>query len=282
MRWRSKGRSSDLEDRRGGGVPTKVMVGGGGGLVAIILALVFGFSGSAGPEGSAALPGASPAPGQAEGLQTTPEEEKLVDFVSWVLDDVQSVFAAEFKKRGRTYQRAKLVLFRDQVASACGGASAAMGPFYCPGDHKAYIDLSFYAVLHRRFGAPGDFAQAYVIAHEIGHHVQNLMGTTTQVTRAQRAHPDQANALSVRLELQADCLAGVWAHHTGKKGSLEMGDIEEGLRAASAIGDDALQSGAGRVVRPDSFTHGSSRERVTWFRRGYDSGREEDCDTFGH
>jgi predicted metalloprotease len=258
-----------------------MMIGGGGGIVALIVALIVGLGGGSGPSagplpgGAAGSSGASDAP-----LQTTPEEEKLVDFISWVLDDVQNTFAKEFEKRGRRYERARLVLFRDRVESACGGASAAIGPFYCPGDLKAYIDLSFYALLQRRFGAPGDFAQAYVIAHEIGHHVQNLTGTSSAVTRAQRANPSQANALSVKLELQADCLAGVWAHHTGRSGSLEMGDIEEGLAAASAIGDDTLQKGAGQVVRPESFTHGSAKERTAWFKRGFESGREEDCNTF--
>ncbi len=260
------------------------MIGGGGGLIALVLALVFGIPGGGGGGGLESLPGAlsgGGGAGQAEApFQTTPEEEKLVDFVSWVLDDVQATFDAEFRKRGRAYQKAKLVLFRDRVDSACGGASAAIGPFYCPGDQKAYIDLSFYKLLHQRFGAPGDFAQAYVIAHEIGHHVQNLVGTSMAVHRAQQADPEKANALSVRLELQADCLAGVWAHHTSKRGSLEMGDIEEGLKAASSIGDDALQKGAGQVVRPETFTHGSSEERMRWFMRGYQSGREEDCDTF--
>lgn len=283
MKWRSSGRSQDLEDNRSRRISTGAMVGGGGGIIALILTLVFGLQGGQGlPEG---LPGAftgGTGGGQApdEPFQTTPEEEKLVDFVSWVLDDVQNTFGAEFQKRGRTYQRAKLVLFRDQVMSACGHAGAQMGPFYCPGDQKAYIDLSFYKMLQQRFGAPGDFAQAYVIAHEIGHHVQNLLGTSTEVHRAQQSNPEAANELSVRLELQADCLAGVWAHHTSKRGSLEIGDLEEGLKAASAIGDDALQRGAGQAVRPESFTHGSSEQRMTWFKRGFDTGREEDCNTF--
>lgn len=283
MKWTSSGRSADLEDHRRRRV-SPAAVAGGGGVIGLIVALLFALGGGSegglpsGLPGSLAGGGGAPAPD--EPFKTTPEEEKLVDFVSWVLDDVQQTFASEFKKRGRTYEKAKLVLFRDQVHSACGAAGAQMGPFYCPGDYKAYIDLSFYAMLQKRFGAPGDFAQAYVIAHEIGHHVQSLLGTSAQVQRATEANPAQGNALSVRLELQADCLAGVWAHHTGKRGALDMGDIDEGLTAASAIGDDALQKGAGQAVRPESFTHGSSAERMTWFKKGYQTGREEDCDTF--
>ena len=279
MKWQSSGRSADLQDSRGRRMSTGAMVGGGGGIIGLILALVFGLGGGSGggvpfqvPQGGGQQPD--------EPFQTTPEEEKLVDFVSWVLDDVQKTFAAEFQRVGRPYQRAKLVLFRDQVTSACGAAGAQMGPFYCPGDQKAYIDLSFYAMLHQRFGAPGDFAQAYVIAHEVGHHLQTLLGTSGEVHRATQANPSQGNALSVLLELQADCYAGVWGHHTAKRGTLEAGDIEEGLRAAAAIGDDALQKGAGQAVRPESFTHGTSEQRMTWLKRGFASGRIEDCDTF--
>jgi len=281
MKWSSSGRSADLQDNRGRRVSTGAMIGGGGGIIGLILALVFGLDGG-GTEGG--LPGSlsngARAPQQDEPLKTTPEEEKLVDFVSWVLDDVQKTFADEFQKRGKAYERAKLVLFRDQVTSACGQAGAQMGPFYCPGDYKAYIDLSFYQMLQRRFGAPGDFAQAYVIAHELGHHVQNLLGTNSQVAQATQQNPSQGNALSVMLELQADCYAGVWAHHTGKRGAIEAGDIEEGLTAAAAIGDDTLQKGAGQAVRPESFTHGTSAQRMKWLKTGYTSGRLEDCDTF--
>lgn len=278
MKWASSGRSKNLEDRRAGGVPRAAMIGGGGGVIALILALVFGLPvGDAGPGGGQ---GAPQAPGPQKPLQTTAEEEKLVDFVSWVLDDVQKTWQAEFQRRQRTYRDAQLVVFRDQVDSACGMQGAAVGPFYCPADFKAYIDLGFYEMLHKRFKAPGDFAQAYVIAHEIGHHIQNLLGTSTAIHRAKQTDPARANELSVRLELQADCYAGVWAHHTNKRGHLEMGDKEEGLRAASSIGDDALQKGAGHAVRPESFTHGTSEQRMRWFDRGFASGREEDCDTF--
>ena len=273
MRWSSSGRSKNLEDRRAGGVSRGAMIGGGGGIVALILALVFGL-----PVGDTPVaPQQAPQTGQ---LQTTPAEEKLVDFISWVLDDVQQTWQGEFKQRQRAYRDAKLILFRDRVDSACGIQGSAVGPFYCPADLNAFIDLGFYKMLHERFKAPGDFDQAYVIAHEIGHHIQNLLGTSTAVHRQQQNDPGRANDLSVRLELQADCYAGVWAHHTNKRGHLEMGDKEEGLRAASSIGDDSLQKGAGQTVRPESFTHGSSEQRMRWFDRGFDSGREEDCDTF--
>ena len=198
-----------------------------------------------------------------------------------MLDDVQATFGKEFEKRGRAYQRAKLVLFRDQVVSACGQAGAQMGPFYCPGDYKAYIDLSFYKMLQQRFGAPGDFAQAYVIAHEIGHHVQNLLGTSTEVHRLQQSNPGAANELSVRLELQADCLAGVWGNHANRtRNLLEPGDVEEGLRAAAAIGDDMMQRQSAGRVRPESWTHGSSEMRVRWLRQGLSTGDPDQCDTF--
>ena len=179
---------------------------------------------------------------------------------------------------GRSYEDAHLVLFRDAVESACGLAQSASGPFYCPADHKVYVDLGFYRELRDRFGAPGDFAQAYVLAHEIGHHVQNLLGQegTGRSSISGRSHED-----SVRLELQADCYAGVWAHSTARRDLLEEGDVEEGLHAAAAVGDDRLQRMSGRSVNPDSFTHGSSRQRVDWFRRGFESGRPESCDTFG-
>jgi len=208
--------------------------------------------------------------------ETTPEEEKLVSFVSFVLDDAQNVW----QQRISSYRPAKLVLFRDAVQSACGFAEAATGPFYCPGDEKVYIDLGFYEELQRRFGAPGDFAQAYVLAHEIGHHVQNILGTEAQVRQARQSRADLANELSVRLELQADCYAGVWAHSTAQRDILEQGDVEEGLGAAAAVGDDRLQQmGGGRVV-PESFTHGSSQQRQQWFQRGLETGQPEACDTF--
>jgi hypothetical protein len=213
---------------------------------------------------------------------TTPEEEERKDFVTFVLNDVQDTWTAVMPKETNTqYPRAKLVLFRGAIESACGFAESASGPFYCPGDNKVYIDLSFYDELQARFGAAGDFAQAYVIAHEIGHHVQNVLGIDRQMRRAQQQRPDLGNELSVRLELQADCLAGVWGHSTAQRDLLEKGDIEEGLNAAAAIGDDHIQKMAGRGVQPDKFTHGSSAQRVQWFRRGLESGRVAACDTFG-
>jgi uncharacterized protein len=193
---------------------------------------------------------------------------------------VQNTWTKIFPVAGRNYERAKLVLFTDRVQSGCGYAETAMGPFYCPVDRKAYIDLGFYQELRSRFGAPGDFAQAYVLAHEIGHHVQKIVGIEPRVHAAMESHPQQARELSVRLELQADCYAGVWGHSTEQRNILENGDVEEGLNAAAAVGDDRLQRMAGRRVNPDSFTHGSSSQRAQWFRRGLDSGRMSDCDTF--
>ena len=208
-------------------------------------------------------------------------EEELVEFVSFVLDDNQAVWAQLLPEMGQRYRDAKLVLFRDVVQSACGFAQAASGPFYCPGDEKVYIDLAFYNELRQRFGAPGDFAQAYVISHEIGHHVQNVLGIEREVRRLQRANPARKNDLSVRMELQADCLAGVWGHWARRRDILEQGDLEEGLTAAAAIGDDRIQRASGRRVHPESFTHGSSAQRVEWFQRGFVSGRPCDCDAFG-
>jgi predicted metalloprotease len=209
-------------------------------------------------------------------------EEPMVEFVNFVINDVQNTFAKVLQAEGREYRRAKLVLFRDGVDTACGSASAASGPFYCPGDEKAYIDLSFYEELKRRFGAPGDFAQAYVLAHEIGHHVQNVLGIERQVRAAQRQNPNQQNALSVRMELQADCFAGVWGHSTTERNILESGDAEEALHAAAAIGDDRLQKEATGRVSPESFTHGTSQQRVEWFRRGMTEGSLAACDTFSN
>jgi predicted metalloprotease len=208
------------------------------------------------------------------------EEEPMVQFVSFVLDDAQGLWARLLPEAGLQYRDAKLVLFRDVVQSACGFAQAASGPFYCPSDHKVYIDLGFYDELRNRFGAPGDFAQAYVLAHEIGHHVQSLLGTDAQVRSVQHSRPDLANEFSVRLELQADCYAGIWARSTAQRDILEQGDMEEGLGAAAAVGDDRVQRMAGQYVNPDAFTHGSSDQRVAWFRRGFSTGRMDACDTF--
>lgn len=280
MRWTPGGRSSDLEDRRGssGGFGGGGMrIGLGGAAVLLVLSLVFkqdffallGGGGAGGGEPTASGPVAS-----------TPEEEKRVKFVSFVLDDAQGTWDRLFQARGQQYQHAKLVLFRDAIRSACGFAEAATGPFYCPGDERVYIDLGFFDELQQRFGAPGDFAQAYVLAHELGHHVQRLEGTDARVREAQQRRPDAANDLSVRMELQADCYAGVWGHETAQRQILEAGDVEEGLGAAAAVGDDRIQRMSGQGVHPEGFTHGTSEQRASWFRRGFESGRPENCDTF--
>jgi predicted metalloprotease len=229
------------------------------------------------------LVGDMPAPesaGTSGPVASTPEEERLVDFVDAVMGDAQDTWRSLL---GARYQDTQAVIFRDATQSSCGYAASATGPFYCPADRRVYLDLGFFDELDRRFGAPGDFAQAYVLAHELGHHVQTLLGIEAQVRQLQSARPDQQNELSVRMELQADCLAGIWGYHANRgTGSvtLEEGDLEEGLNAAAAIGDDRLQRAAGTRVAPDRFTHGSSEQRVTWFRRGFDSGDLKACETF--
>lgn len=282
MKWQSRGRSRHLEDRRGatGGGGGMGRLGLGGILLVVVIALVtkqnpiaiLGLLGGAGE-------GAPPA---AEAPITDPAEEQAVEFVSFVLDDAQMMWSSLLPTLGTPYRPATLVLFRDRVTtSGCGAAGAASGPFYCPADEKVYIDLSFYRELAERFGAPGDFAEAYVLAHEIGHHVQTVLGTNAEVSAAQRRRPDQANALSVRLELQADCYAGVWAHRAAADGRLEAGDLEEGLGAAAAVGDDRLQRMGQGEVQPESWTHGSSEQRMTWFKRGFETGDPRRCETFG-
>ncbi|HET9855000.1 MAG TPA: neutral zinc metallopeptidase [Methylomirabilota bacterium] len=284
MRWTRGNRSEDLEDRRGespgrGGLRVGGGIGLGGAVILLVLSLVFGQNFFALLDGGGDLtpPGGGAPTGPPR--KGSPAEEQAADFMSFVLDDVQNTWAREFTRAGREYERAKLVLFTDAVRSGCGAADAAAGPFYCPEDRKVYIDLGFYNDLKNRFGAPGDFAQAYVLAHEIGHHVQHLLGITEQV-RSQQTRPDRANALSVRLELQADCLAGIWAHSTNERRLLEEGDVEEALGAASAVGDDRIQRQAGGRVTPETWTHGSARQRAGWFRRGLEAGRVQDCDTF--
>ncbi len=282
MRWNPGHRSVNIEDRRGAGGGFMRGAGGmgaGGLVILVILSLIFGrdFVSLASDPG-VAQPGAES--GDVPPAETTPEEERLVSLVSFVLDDAQATWRRVSSEMGTPYRDAKLVLFRDAVQSACGFAEAATGPFYCPADEKVYIDLGFYEELQQRFGAPGDFAQAYVLAHEIGHHVQNLLGTEAQVREARTRRADMANELSVRLELQADCYAGVWGHSAAQRQKLESGDVEEGLAAAAAVGDDRLQRmGGGRVV-PESFTHGSSAQRQEWFQRGFEGGRPDACDTF--
>jgi predicted metalloprotease len=282
MRWRGGRESDNVEDRRGMRGPPMVVGGGLGLVVIVILALVFGIDPQfllnpqpGGPQGG---PAAGP---QLDERGGGPEDE-LKKFVRVVLADTEDVWHEQFRQMGRAYQEPTLVLFSGQVGSACGFADAAVGPFYCPADGKVYLDLSFFQALHDRFRAPGDFAQAYVIAHEVGHHVQNLLGISERVSRMRGRVPQaEYNQLSVRLELQADYLAGVWAHHAEESRQiLEAGDIEEALRAASAIGDDRLQRQSQGYVVPDSFTHGTSAQRVRWFRRGLESGRISDGDTF--
>jgi predicted metalloprotease len=277
MRWRGERQSTNVEDRRGlsGG---KVAVGGGlGTIVILIIALLFG----ADPR---QLLEQTPTDGGApvqSSRPTNPEEEELKQFVSVVLAKSEDVWQDVFRQNGRQYREPTLVLFTDQVQSACGMAGAAVGPFYCPGDEKVYIDLSFYEELRKRFSAPGDFAQAYVIAHEVGHHVQKLMGISDQVDAMQRRVSEvEANQLSVRLELQADFFAGMFARYVQNQGVLEAGDIEEALRAASAVGDDTIQRRSTGHVVPDSFTHGTSEQRLRWFRKGYESGDMRQGDTF--
>lgn len=279
MKWEQGRRSTNVEDRRGQGLSRGVMIGGGG-LGTIIIALLVAFLGG---DPAVVLQPSSQAPPATSTGPRPAAEEQLADFVSVVLADTEDTWNALFQHQlGVDYPEPTLVLFTGQVESACGFAQAAMGPFYCPADQKVYIDLSFYEDLKTRHQAPGDFAQAYVVAHEVGHHVQNVLGISGQVSRLQRQVSEpQANELSVRLELQADCFAGVWGHHAEEKRDLlEQGDIEEALQAASAIGDDRLQMQARGYITPDSFTHGTSDQRVHWFTRGIQTGDVNQCNTF--
>jgi uncharacterized protein len=279
MRWQMGRRSDNIEDRRGMPVGRGAVVGGGiGTVVLVLLAMYFGVDPSVILQGTD--PGDSrPAPSV---QQRSAGDDQLRDFVSVILADTEDTWRDLFRQMGREYQVPRLVLFSGAVQSACGFAEAAVGPFYCPGDRKLYIDLSFYRDLRNKLGAPGDFAQAYVIAHEVGHHVQNLLGIAERIHTARSGRSQaEGNALQVRMELQADCLAGVWASNAQRaRQILEAGDIEEGLNAAAAIGDDRLQrQSQGRVV-PESFTHGSSAQRVRWFKRGIETGDPGQCDTF--
>ncbi len=283
MRWKPSGKSRNIEDRRGQRTARRraAPVGLGGIILILVISYVFEINPltllqQTGTSGPAQTSPAAPT----EPYQSSPQEEELVQFVSFVLDDAQAVWTRALPPFGVDYREARLVLFRDAVQSACGFASAASGPFYCPGDEKVYIDLGFYQELRDRFAAAGDFAQAYVLAHEIGHHVQKITGIEGEVRRAQRSNPQAAKQLSVLMELQADCYAGLWGHSTAQRDILEAGDVEEGLNAAAAIGDDRIQKMSGRTVNPDAFTHGSSAERVQWFRRGLETGDVAACDTF--
>lgn len=281
MRWRGERESENVEDRRGIRVGGRGLAIGGGGLLLIIaLALFTGQDPTVLLEQLTGGPSVSVDPKQA-GRDGAPSDE-LGRFSSVVLASTEDVWRQTFASGGRRYQAPTLVLFSDAVQSACGFGSAAAGPFYCPMDNKVYLDLSFFTDLARRFGAPGDFAHAYVIAHEVGHHVQNQLGIASKVRAAQQRRPaGEVNALSVRMELQADCLAGVWAHHANRNAKLlEPGDVEEGLTAAAAIGDDRLQKRAQGYTVPESWTHGSSAMRVKWLQRGLQSGDIDACDTF--
>ncbi len=279
MRWRTGRRSDNVEDQRGSSVGRTVAGGGIGTLALVLIAMFMGVDPSV-ILNQGMVSQQQPAGGSA--YRPSGAEQELADFVSVVLADTEDTWHAQFRDLGGTYQEPKLVLFSGAVRSACGFAESAMGPFYCPADHKVYIDLRFYQDLKNRFGAPGDFAQAYVIAHEVGHHVQNLLGISDKVEKAQRrAGEAGANRLSVRLELQADCFAGLWANQADRaRQILEQGDVEEALNAAHAIGDDRMQKRSQGYVVPDAFTHGSSQQRVRWFKRGLQSGNLRECNSF--
>ncbi len=274
-----------MEDRRGqggfggGGIPIPIGTGAGGlgVILAVVLALIFGGDILGGGDGGGGLSpgsGLQPAPPAQQGSTPEKGEDTLFEFTKFVSKDAQDTWTRIFADADRQYARAPVVAFTSGTQTGCGPASSATGPFYCPADNKVYLDLSFYQELSRRFGAPGDFAWAYVVAHEIGHHVQTVLGTEGNVRRQQQDDPENANLWLVRLELQADCFAGVWAHSTYERGVLEPGDVDEGLRAAAAVGDDRLGARS-----PEQWTHGSSALRTEWFRRGFESGNPDDCDT---
>lgn len=281
MRWQQERRSDNVEDQRGRRVAGGFKLGGG----AIVLVLLFSLITKQNPlkilamlteqQGSAPVSTMTEQPG-------APAQDQQKEFVSAILASTEDIWSEVFTGMNRTYEPPKLVLFSEGVQSACGLTSSAVGPFYCPADTRVYLDLGFFQELNRRFGAPGDFAQAYVVAHEVGHHVQNLLGISGKVDQArERSSEEETNALSVRLELQADCFAGVWGNRANQeKKMLEPGDVEEGLAAAAAVGDDTLQRSAGRSVSPESWTHGSSEMRTRWFTRGFNSGDINTCDTF--
>lgn len=275
VKWTRGTKNADVIDVRGRRSKAPVVAGGGvvAALIVVVVARVFGVDVSAlfsGGSSSSSSSVSSSSSHESEPPQGPDPDAELVDFVHFVMKDIQDTFEHVFAAEGKTYERAKLVLFTDAIDTKCGRSSSAIGPFYCPGDSNAYIDLSFYRDLRSKLGAPGDFAQAYVLAHEIGHHLQNL----------ERVGGSRTNDHSVRVELQADCYAGVWAHAARGKNLLEAGDLEEALTAAAAIGDDRLQQQAGREVKPETFTHGTSAQRMRWFRRGFDAGTFEACDTF--
>ena len=293
MKWRGRGGGGRIEDRRGagglggGGIPLPMGKAGGGGLGLIILLVIYllvgGLPGGGGglgvDPGTGALPQAPAADGGRARRRRPPDDPgKFIDFVA---GDVDATWKKIFAASGKTYEQPIIVLYDNQVSTACGNAPSTVGPFYCPNDRKVYLDIPFMNELQQRLGAQGDFAQAYIVAHEIGHHVQNLLGVMEDVNLAQQENPEDANDLSVRLELQADCLAGIWAHSAVQQADLlETGDLEEALNAAAAVGDDRIQKQAGGTVNPDTFTHGSGEQRVTWFKNGFQSGDPTACDTF--
>lgn len=281
MRWQNRRRSSNIEDRRGARTGFKLAGGGVGTIAVVLLAMYFGVDPTLLLEGMQSANVPSTDPGTAPGPQDF-SQDPLADMVSVVIADTEDVWNDIFASMNRQYDEPVLVLFRGATQTACGVGQSYVGPFYCPLDNRAYIDLDFYSELKNRFDAPGDFAQAYVIAHEIGHHVQNQLGISAEVQRQrQRLSTAEANAVSVRLELQADCLAGVWANRTDRAHDfIEQGDVDEALNAASAIGDDRLQQQSGGTVSPDSFTHGTSAQRAHWFRTGLSDGNHNSCDTF--
>jgi predicted metalloprotease len=294
MKWRGRGGAGRIEDRRGaggsfggGGIPFPMGKAGGGGIGLIILLLVYLFFGGL-PGGGGGGLGVDPGTGQfspAPGASSTDLDKAPADdagkFVDFVAGDVDATWTKIFAESGKTYEPETIVLFDNGVSTGCGNAPSSVGPFYCPNDRKVYLDLTFLDQLQKELGANGDFARAYVIAHEIGHHVQNQLGVMEDVDQATQEDPDDRKELSVRLELQADCLAGIWAHSAFARGDLlESGDLEEGLNAAAAVGDDRLQKQSGRGVDPDSFTHGTSEQRMKWFRAGFDNGDPTACDTF--
>lgn len=278
MRWKKGRRSSNIEDRRGGRAASGVKMGGGMMILAFIASLLLGQN----PLDVLRMLGAN-APSATSGQsQPNKAQSEAADFASVILADTEDTWGKIFSEAGQRYQPPKLVLYSDRVNSACGMSTSATGPFYCPGDYKVYLDLSFLQEL-QQMGAHGDFAFAYVVAHEVAHHVQNLLGTSSQVRQMQsKSSKSRGNALSVLLELQADCFAGVWANHAHtQRNILEQGDLEEGINAAASVGDDRLLRQAGRSVNPDAFTHGTSKQRMQWFRTGLESGNLRSCDTFG-
>ena len=274
MRWTPGGRSTNLEDRRSGGGMGRGL-GIGGTVVVLALSLLFG-------RNLFTDLGVQPGVGVSGGPMSAEDsiaQDTAVQFMSFLLDDIQGVWAQKLPQVGANYTPARFVIFRNSTDSGCGPAQSAMGPFYCPLDERVYIDLSFYDELSRRYAAPGDFAQAYVLAHELGHHVQHVLGTDARVRQAQERNPSEANALSVRMELQADCYAGVWANSTSQRNLLDPGDVDEALAAASAVGDDRIQQRTQGRINVDSFTHGSAAQRSEWFKRGFQSGDPRNCST---